>query len=294
CSAFGHSKTPGAPHVLRIADLSDPSSLDPLLGHDQATIGYDLLVCQTLVGLNARNRLVPMLIARLPSRANGDLAADGRRITYHLRRGVRFADGTELTSSDVAFTYRAILDPRNPVLSQDAYRRIARLETPDRYTVVVFLKRRWNAAISELFAQSDFAFGILPAHAFKDAQVVRASWEDRAFGTGPFRVVQWRRGDRIVLERNPYFSPRPKLDRIVLQMVPDVNSGLVSLRAGAVDVAPVYPDQLATALRTRGIRVLRTPENATVWLTLQMQDAPTNALRARRAIAAAVDLNGIG
>ena len=293
CSAFGHTKTPGAPHVLRIADLSDPSSLDPLLGHDQATIGYDLLVCQTLVGLDARNRLVPMLIARLPSRANGDLAADGRRITYHLRRGVRFADGTELTSRDVAFTYRAILDPRNPVLSQDAYRRIARLETPDRYTVVVFLKRRWNAAVSELFAQSDFAFGILPAHAFKDTQVVRASWEDRAFGTGPFRVVQWRRGDRIVLERNPYFSPRPKLDRIVLQMVPDVNSGLVALRAGDVDVAPVYPDQLATAVQTRGIRVLRTPENATVWLTLQMQDAPTSTLRVRRAIAGAVDLSGI-
>src|SRR5579885_940255 len=292
-SGFGGGKTPAAPHVLRIADLSDPSSLDPLLGHDQATIGYDLLVCQTLVGLDAQNRLVPVLLTRLPSRANGDVAPDGRRIVYHLRRGIRFADGTELTSADVAFTYRAILDSRNPVLSQDAYRRIARLKTPDRYTVVVRLKRRWNAAVSELFAQSDFAFGILPAHAFKDTQVVRAPWEDRAFGTGPFRVVQWRRGDRIVLERNPYFTPRPRLDRIVLQMVPDVNSGLVALRAGDVDVAPVYPDQLATAMQARGIRIMRTPENATVWLTLQMHGAPTSALRVRRAIADAIDLRGL-
>ena len=71
-----------------------------------------------------------------------------------------------MTSGDVAFTYRAILDPRNPVESVDAYRRIAALQARDRYTVVVRLKRRWNAAVAELFAQADFAFGILPAHAF--------------------------------------------------------------------------------------------------------------------------------
>ena len=192
-------------HVLAIADNVDPASLNPLLAHDQDTIGYDLLVTQTLVGLSAENRLVPVLVTRVPSRANGDVSRDGKTIVYHLRHDVCFADGTGLTAADVAFTYRAIVDPRNPVESIDAYRRIAALRTPDRYTIVVRLHDPWNAAVAELFAQADFAFGILPAHAFSSTDVRRGAWDQRPFGTGPFRVTQWQRANHIVLERNPYY-----------------------------------------------------------------------------------------
>lgn len=275
--------------MLRIADLSDPSSLDPLLAHDQDTIGYDLLVCQTLVGMDAHNRLAPVLIERIPSSANGGISGDGRTIVYHLRKGVRFSDGVELTSADVGFTYRAIMDARNPVLSQDAYRRIASLSTPDRYTVVIRLKRSWNAAVSDLFAQSDFAFGILPAHAFQSTLLQHAAWEQHPFGSGPFRVTQWRRGDRIVLEPNPFFSPKPKLARIELRMIPDRGSALVALQAHDVDAAPILPESTAQIERAPELRVLRTPENATVWLTLQTLRPPANDIRVRRAIASALD-----
>jgi peptide/nickel transport system substrate-binding protein len=271
----------------------DPPSLDPLLAHDQLTIGYDLLICQTLVGIDARNRLVPVLITRIPSRANGDISADGTRITYHLRRGVRFADGKPLTSADVAFTYRAIMDPRNNVLSVDAYQRIASLRTPDPSTVVIRLKSPWNAAVTRLFAQSDFAFGILPAHAFASTQLQRAAWEQHPFASGPFRVAQWQRGDRIVLEANPYFRPAPKLARIVLRIIPNADSAFNALRTGEVDVAPVYPNRLAMARATRGISLVQTPENATFWLTLQTSRPPANDVNVRRAIAYALDLNQI-
>jgi len=283
----------GAPHVLRIADLSDPSSLDPLLAHDQDTIGYDLLVNQTLVGMDARNRLTPVLIERIPSRANGGISRDGKIIVYHLRRGVRFADGVELTSADVVFTYRAIMDARNPVLSQDAYRRIATLSAPDRFTVVIRLKRPWNAAVSDLFAQSDFAFGILPAHAFASTALQHAPWEQHPFGSGPFRVTQWRRGDRVVLEPNPYFSPRPKLARIELRMIPDRGSALVALQADDVDIAPILPQSIAQVEHAAALRVLRTPENATEWLTLQTSRGPAKDLNLRRAVASALDVAGL-
>ncbi len=290
CAGGAPRGNAGAAHVLRIADLSDPSSLDPLLAHDQDTIGYDLLVCQTLVGMDAQNRLTPVLIGRVPSRSNGGISSDGQTIVYRLRKGVRFADGVELTSADVAFTYRAIMDARNPVLSQDAYRRIASLSTPDRYTVVIRLKRPWNAAVSDLFAQSDFAFGILPAHAFTSTALQHAPWEERPFGSGPFRVTEWRRGDRVVLEPNPYFSPKPKLARIELRMIPDRGSALVALQAHDVDIAPILPQSIAQTEDTPGLRVLRTPENATEWLTLQTMQGPAREVRVRRAIALALDL----
>ena len=291
CATLQHSKPPHEPHVLRLADLADPSSLNPLLAHDQETIGNDLLMVQTLIGLSEHNRLVPVLLTRIPSRNNGDVSRDGTRITYRLRHGVRFADGIELTSQDVDFTYRAILDSRNNVLSQDAYRRIASLETPGRYTVVVRLKRPWNAAVSDLFAQSDFAFGILPAHAFSSTQLAHASWEDHAFGSGPFRVTQWRRGDRIILQPNAYFSPKPKLTRLELRMIPDGNSAFVALRTRDVDIARLTtPQMLQQVHETPGIAVLRTPENATEWMSLQTRRPPASDVRVREAIAYALDM----
>lgn len=288
-AAAGCGRAPTERHVLVIADNVDPSSLNPLLAHDQDTIGYDLLVTQTLVGLSAGNRLVPILVTRVPSRQNGDISADGTTIVYHLRHNVAFADGKELTSADVAFTYRAIVDPRNPVESVDAYRRIASLRAADRYTVVVRLKRRWNAAVAELFAQADFAFGILPAHAFASDDITRAAWNRRPFGTGPFRVLEWRRADRIVLERNPYYRPVPKLRRIVLALIPTTQSSLLALRTRDVDVAEISPVQVPDGRHIAGARVLVTPINGVYMLLMQTAASPTNDVHVRRAIAAAID-----
>ena len=290
CACSGGYGTRG---VLRIADTVDPPSLDPLLAHDQATIGYDLLICQTLIGIDASNRLVPVLVTRVPSRANGDISPDGTTLTYHLRHGIRFADGKPLTSADVAFTYRAIMDPHNNVLSVDAYVRIAWLRTPDPYTVVIHLNAPWNAAVTRLFAQTDFAFGILPAHAFASTRLERAAWEQHPFGSGPFRVLDWGRGDRIVLEPNPYFRPKPKLARIEMRIIPNAQAAFNALRAGDVDIAPVYPEMLAQAQSMRSVGVLRTPENATFWLSLQTSRPPANSASVRRAIAYALDLNTI-
>ena len=288
-SGCGRSVPAGGDHVLRIADNSDPTSLNPLLAHDQNTIGYDLLVTQTLVGLSADNRLVPVLITRVPSHENGDISADGRTIVYHLRHGVRFADGRELTSGDVAFTFRAIEDPRNPVESEDAYRRVESLRTPDRYTVVLRLKRSWNAAVAELFAQADFAFGILPAHAFTSTDVTRAAWNERPFGTGPFRVVRWERATRVVLERNPYYRPRPRLSGIVFALIPTTQASLVALRARDVDVAEIDPAQLPDARNISGASVVATPLNSLYLLLLQTTAPPADDVRVRRAISAAID-----
>jgi len=284
CARVGTAR----PHELRIADISDPSSLNPLLAHDQDTIGFDLLWVQTLVGLDARNRLVPVLVTRVPSRANGDISADGRTIVYHLRRGVRFADGKPLTSADVAFTFRAIEDPSNPVESEDAYRRVASLTTPDAHTVVLRLRAPWNAAVRELFAQSDFAFGILPAHAFGGTAMQGAPWEAHAFGTGPFRVTEWRRGDRAVLEPNPYFSPRPRLLRIELRMTPTYNGALIGVRTGELDLGRVGTEQAAAP--TAGVRIVSTPINGLDSLALQTKNAPTDDAAVRRAIALALDV----
>lgn len=286
----GCGSAPAAqPHELRIALSVDPASLSPLVAFSQNQIAYDQLFCQTLVGLSAGNRVIPILVTRVPSRANGDVSPDGLRIAYHLRRDVRFADGVPLTSADVAFTYAAIFEPRNNAASVDAYRRIAALTTPDPHTVVVRLRAPWNAAVNVLFAQADFAYGILPKHAFADARVSETPWDRAPFGTGPFRVTSWRRGDRIVLEPNPYFRPAPKLTRIVMRIITNPTSAFVALRSHEVDVATLSPANVDEAAHIEGVRVARIAENGLGAVYLQTARAPTSDLLVRRAIAYALD-----
>ena len=283
----------GPPHVLRIAYAGDPNSLVPLVAIDEELTAIDTLFCQTLVGLDAQNKPIPILVTSIPSRSNGDISPDGKRITYHLRHGVRFADGVEFTSADVAFTYRAVLDPRNRAVTVEPYRAIVSLETPDPYTVVMVLRRPWNAAVGEILAEGDYIFGIMPKHAFASTGVLGTPWEDAPFGTGPFRVKEWVRGERIVFVPNPYYSPKPKLAQIVLQIFPNLNSNFVALRSGAVDVGNLTPENLAQAAELPNVRILRIPDNGTNLLYLNMKIEPTSDVRVRRAIASAINYGAL-
>lgn len=276
-------------HVLRIAFPGDPNSLVPLVAIDTELEALETLFCQPLLGLSATNRPMPILVTRIPARSNGDISQDGTRITYHLRRGVRFADGVEFTSADVAFTYRAILDPRNRAEVVEPYRTIVSLQTPDPYTVRIVLRHPWNAAIGELFSEGDFVFGILPKHAFPDTKVVGTPWENAPFGTGPFRVQEWIRGDRIVLVPNRFYVPKPKLQQIVLQIVPDLNSNFVTLSTGDVDIGTLTPENVERAASLPGIRVQRVPDNGADLLYLNTKIEPTHNVHVRRAIAYAID-----
>ncbi|MBV9269721.1 MAG: ABC transporter substrate-binding protein [Candidatus Eremiobacteraeota bacterium] len=289
-TSCGSARFTHRPHVLRIAFAGDPNSLVPFLAIDQDVIALDTFFAETLVGLDAHNRDIPLLVTRVPTRANGDVSSNGKQITYHLRRDVRFADGVPFTSADVAFTYRAVLDPRNRATLVEPYKRIVKLETPDAHTVVIRLQRPWNAAVHVFFAQSDYPYGILPQHAFKDTRVVGTPWENAPFGTGPFRVTEWRRGDRIVLEPNLYFRPKPKLAQIVLQIIPNLNSNYVALEAGSADVGILTPDNIERASGIAHVRVSRIPENGTGQLYMQTHLTPTNELAVRKAIALAIDL----
>ncbi len=287
----------GAPptheHELRIALALDPTSLSPITAFAQDQIALDLLWCETLVGLDARNRVIPVLVTRVPSRANGDVSPDGLRITYHLRRGVRFADGVPFTSADVAFTYRAILEPANLAPTIDQYRRIAALTTPDAHTVVIRLREPWGAAVNVLFAQADEAYGILPQHAFTSGTIAGSDWERKPFGTGPFRVMAWQRGDRIDLEPNPYYAPQPKLARITVRIMPNQTTAFNALQTHAVDVTQLNPDNVEPAERSAGLRIVRTPENGLQAIYFQTAAPPTSDVRVRRAVAAALDYSAL-
>ncbi|MGH8163239.1 MAG: ABC transporter substrate-binding protein, partial [Rhodanobacteraceae bacterium] len=294
CALVSCSRGPvagtNAARELRIGIVSDPRSLNPLFVTAQSDVDISQLYTETLVGLSPRNKLIPLLADPVPSRANGGISRDGLTITYHLRRNARFSDGYPVTSKDVAFTYHVILDPRNPVTDTDPYRRrIASLRTPDAHTVVIRLVRPWFAAVTELFAVSDWVYGILPAHLFHGADIAASPWNERPIGSGPFRVVHWRRGDEILLEPNPYAWRRPRLRRLAIKILPDQTTLFVALRTHDVDVAALTEEEVLQARGLSGIRLTRTPANHTTYLEFQVQRPPMNDPLVRRALVEGID-----
>lgn len=278
----------GTPGVVRIAYLGNIYTLNPIIAFGQRLIDLTQLYAQPLVGITPDNKAMPVLCTEVPSQSNGGISSDGLVITYHLRH-VRFADGVPFTANDVIFTYHAIIDPRNPVTEAAPYQRIASIAAPDRHTVVVRLKRRWAGAVRELFAASDYVYGILPAHAFSGTDVTKAQWNERPFGTGPFMVKRWVRGDSVEFVRNPYAWSRPKLRSVIVKMVADENTAYIALLAHSVDFTDITYEQVPQASSKPDVRVVQIPRNEVDDVEFQTQSPAVRDANVRRAIAYAID-----
>jgi peptide/nickel transport system substrate-binding protein len=281
------------PNVLRIAIQGSPDTLQPLLTSDTTDKMIGRLLFDPLVSVDAGGtHAVPILAARVPTLANGDIARDGMSITYHLRRGVRWHDGAALTSKDVAFSVRAILSPANDVSSRAGYDLVKTVDTPDRYTAVFHLKKRYSPAVNTLFAESDTPMFVVPEHLLgRLPNVNSAAFNVAPIGTGPFVFSKWLRGDRLELVANQrYFLGKPKLKAIVIRMIPNEDTELDALRTHAIDWIFEPSPRLYGELRT--LPDIKTPlgkRNEVEELLINQQREALADVRVRRAIAHALD-----
>jgi peptide/nickel transport system substrate-binding protein len=285
------------PHVLRLADVADPDSLNPLLS--TMDLSYDLssLMFSYLVIANRNGEMIGDLATDVPSPANGGISGDGRTYTYHLHPGVLWHDGKPLTSHDVAFSWRAIMSSHNNVLHREGYEEVTSIGTPDDRTVVVHLRRRYPPFVSEFFTTlQEGAKPVVPEHLLgRLASIDDAPYNAQPIGSGPFRFVSWDRGTRIVLERNDhYFKGRPKLDRVELAIVPDENTLMTELQTHAIDM-PVSTSQLTwdRFRHVAGLRARLDPWDSQLLLALDDARPILRDVAVRRAITSAIDYRAL-
>ena len=224
--------------VLRVASRGEPDSLNPLLSQQDLSYALASLIFSHLVSADGSGTPIPDLATEVPTLRNGGISSDGKTYRYHLRHGVTWHDGVAFTSADVRFSWQAVMNPRNDIFGRQGYAEVAAIDTPDRYTVVVHLKRRYPPFVSQFFTDlQEDAKALVPAHLLRGLpDLNRAAYNARPIGTGPFRVVEWRRGERIRLAAFPaYWRGRPGLDRIDFSIVPDDATILNLLRSGQTD-----------------------------------------------------------
>ena len=275
------------PHVLRYATTEDVVSLNPHL-NPQVTLSFmSSLAMAWLVRFDRDNRPIPELATAVPSRANGGISADGRTITYHLRRDAKWSDGVPFTSKDVAFTVRVVLDPGNAESSHVGFDKIDRVETPDPYTVRFRLKQPWAAFYVNFFGSAYAQPCVLPEHLLgKEKSINQSAYNALPVGIGPFKYAEWKRGDQVVLVRDPlYFGRKPKLERVVFKIITDRNTNLTQLRTHEIDMWALVP--AAYAARTaeiEGVKVLRQPSFLFSHYDFQTAHPPLDEIAVRRAL----------
>jgi peptide/nickel transport system substrate-binding protein len=291
-SASGrHSWT--QPGVLRVAIVQEPKSLNPLLATTTDDGFVDRFMFEPLLSADPRGNPVPMLASAVPTVANGGIEKDGLTVTYRLRTGAAWTDGVPVTSRDVKWSWRAILNSNNNVVSRHGYDVVRAIDTPDDHTVVVHLKRRFAPFVNTFFAESDQPYDIAPAHVLsKYPDFNQVPFDEKpTVSDGPFRFVSWSHGDRIELAANPgFFKGRPGLDRVLIQIVPDENTAINLLRTHAIDY--IFQPSIGTYPALEEVpdtHVVRVDMNAFEALEFNVAHPGVSDPVVRRAIAHALD-----
>jgi peptide/nickel transport system substrate-binding protein len=227
---------------LRLVTFQDPPTLDPLVSDNAQLTDVALLLHGYLLRTDARGAFLPDLATRVPSVANGGIRDGGRTIRYDLARGVRWQDGAPFDARDVVFSFSAAMNPRNDVPDRSGFDDVASVVAPNRAEVVVHLRRPYSPAVATFFTTgANDAYPILPAHLLAHARDLNTDpYNANAIGLGPYRLVSWEHGSRLVFEADPHFRRgAPHIRRVEFAITPNVSTALSLWQTGALDLLPV-------------------------------------------------------
>jgi peptide/nickel transport system substrate-binding protein len=239
--------------------------------------------------------LVPNLAVEIPTPHNGGISADGLTYTFRVRKGVKWHDGKPFTATDVKFTWELIMSPKFRAVTRAGLTLIKSMAATDDATIKVELTEPY-APFLGVWAE----IPILPQHVLGQAPDPNvADFNTKSpIGTGPFKFVEWRKGDHITLEAyRGYHGPGPYLDQLIFKIVPDLNAMFAQYRAGEIDVTgsiPGLPLELyEEAKRVPGTRVIVDENNYLEMVYLNHMKPWFGDNRVRRALYLAVDRKAI-
>lgn len=279
------------PGVLRMGEPQEPDSLNLMFGHNAASDEASVLLFSFLLRFDANGNYVPDLATAVPTVANGGISNGGKTITLYLRKDARWSDGVPLTAADWLFTYSAVRNPRNNVKTRYGWDDIASARAPDKYTLVISLKRPSVQALG-ILTMAGAAYPPLPAHILaKLPDLNAAPFNSLPISSGPFVLKSWNRGSSLVFEPNPYyFRGRAHLNKLIWEIIPDTNTLFNELQTHEIDVyRGVSASEIARLPQIDGITVLhRTVAN---WRHLDFNTSvpQLHDPRVRRAIAYGID-----
>jgi len=249
-------------------------------------------------------QLIPWLAADSPE-------YDEKSVSYTVRlREARWSDGTDLTSSDVAFTAELIKEFRIP-RHYSRWKFVTRIETPDKRTVRFFLKRpkaifRTRSLTIPIVQEKEWEAVVQRARTMEKplAELLNHKVESPV-GTGPFVLKQWREGAYLHMVRNPHFFGTgqtiagrrlaPHISDVVVKIFGTSDVAILALKKGSIDMFwwGIQPGYLEDLRNHENIRIYSSEKSALYFMGFNLRKPPFDDPHLRRAIATLIDKNFI-
>ena len=278
--------------TLHVGITSSLATLNPLLQTTADEAFISAMLFQPILTFDAAGDPHPILASEIPTLANGGLAKDGKTIVIRLRKGVHWSDGIPVTAQDAVFTARAAMNPRNNVAFRDGFEDIASVRALDKWTVRYRLKRPDAAILAKIFVPVGGGM-ILPSHALaRYVSLNHVPFNSDPISDGPFEIVRWIHGDRVVLRSNPYYRGGTGLSSVQIDSIPNPDTAVVRLQSGDVDMLYDISSgsyRLLKTLASAGILTTILPANGWDALAINVTHRPLDDPAVRAAIAEALD-----
>lgn len=249
CSGSGQAGTRG---TLVVGYSPEPPSLTSAGTSAGAVIAIATKVFDGLVTFDRDGRPLPQLAL------SWETAPDALSTTLKLRPNVKWHDGKPFTSADVAYSLTEVWKKLHS-RGKATFAPVEAVETPDPLTVILRLARPAPYLIAALGSSES---QVVPKHVFAGSDYGTNPALNAPIGTGPFRFVEWRRGEFIRLERNPDYWDRgkPHLDGIVYKLFSDPAAVAAALETGEIQFATSGQIALSDIQRIKGLPGVRIVE----------------------------------
>lgn len=212
---------------------------------------------------------------------------DPTTVILYVRPGIKWHDGVPTSAADVVYTIQMQKDSSVASTRQGDVEAVVSARALDSMTVEVKLDRTGTATLNSLLEVVP-----VPRHLLDSIPPERmrfAAFNNRPVGNGLYRFVRWNKGQEAVLEANLDASPRASLDRIIVRVVPDPSGRLTALVNGEGDLSKITTDQRTRLQAAPNVRLFNAARVRPGWIAWNVDRAPVNDPRVRRAFLMAVN-----
>ncbi len=267
------------PNVLIVGQIAEPKALDPAA----VTAVNDFRILMNVYDGLVRYRDGTLEVE--PALATSwDISEDGTEYTFNLREGVKFHDGTDFDAEAVKFNFDRMLKEDHPFHDTGPFPLAFFFSAVDSVEVIddLTVKFNLNAPYAPFLSNLAYPTGLIVSPAAVEAN--GADFGRHPSGTGPFRFVEWRSNEAVVVEANPdYWDGPPSLEAVVFRPITDANTRTAEMLAGGIDLMVEVPPVALSQFEGDAFHVVEQAGPHVWFLILNAKEGPFADKRVRQA-----------
>ena len=270
----------GAQKPIVISRPADSDNLDYVMQDGNVNIWMFNLCLEGLVKSSDDGRTIEPMLAD-----KWEVSKDMLTYTFHLKKGLKFSDGTPVKGEDWVFSLTRSRDAKGSAWSF-SLEAIKQVTAPNDTTVVITLKQPWAPILADL---AMFNASVTSKAYFE--KVGDKGYSQKPIGTGPYAITEWKKGEYILFDKNPYYwrPGLPKTAQIKMTVVPDDNTRMLQLQAGDVDATTFVPWNRMAELNGGDTKSVAIPSTETRYVQFNTTKKIFSDVRVRQALDMATD-----